>query len=125
MPLQVLNHVQDCQKDFLQLDRSYLPTDILSRLGGSVEDVKASLETLALSGVFASLLDQVDALNIAAMQLPRYVRDRRLRLETAVIVNLAKRLTRRLRKGDPIARRIKLTKADVVFSLFAATRFLP
>ena len=71
------------------------------------------------------MLDRVDVLNIAAMQLPRHVRDRRLRLETAVIVNLARRLTRRLRQGDPIARRIKLTKTDAVFSLLGAMRFLP
>ena len=123
--LQVLNHLQDCQKDFRQLDRSYLPGDLLARLGGSADDVTKTQETVALTGVFANLLDRVDVLNIAAMQLPRHVRDRRLRLETAVIVNLARRLTRRLRQGDPIARRIKLTKTDAVFSLLGAMRFLP
>lgn len=123
--LQVLNHLQDCQKDFMQLDRSYLPQDLLSRFGGNVNDVTAARESVALSGVFASLLDRVDELNHDAARLPSSVRDRRLRLETAVIVGLAKRLTRRLRAGDPIATRIKLTKTDAVFSLFAAMRYLP
>lgn len=123
--LQVLNHLQDCQKDFQQLDRSYLPGDLLARLGGSADDVSKTQETLALTGVFANLLDRVEVLNNAAMELPRNVRDRRLRLETAVIVNLARRLARRLRQGDPIARRIKLTKTDAVFSLLGAMRFLP
>ena len=48
------------------------------------------------------------------MDLPRLTRSRRLRLETAVIVGLAHRLARRLRRGDPIARRVRLTKGDAV-----------
>lgn len=123
--LQVLNHLQDCQKDFLQLNRSYLPADLLSRFGGAVEDVTASRESMALTGVFSQLLDQVDALNQSAQHLPHRVRDRRLRLETAVIVGLAKRLTQRLRQGDPLASRVKLTKTDAAFSLLAAIRFVP
>lgn len=123
--LQVLNHLQDCQKDFLQLNRSYLPADLLARFGGTVEDVTASRESMALIGVFSHLLDQVEALNRSAEHLPRRVRDRRLRLETAVIVGLAKRLTRRLRKSDPVATRVKLTKPDTIFSLLAAIRYLP
>jgi len=35
-----------------------------------------------------------------------------LRRETAVIVSLAERLTGRLRRGDPVARRVKLTPYD-------------
>lgn len=123
--LQVLNHLQDCQKDFLQLNRSYLPVDLLSHFGGTVEDVTASRESVALIGVFNQLLDQVEALNLSAAHLPRRVRDRRLRLETAVIVGLAKRLTKRLRHGDPVASRVKLTRTDAVFSLLAAIRYLP
>jgi squalene synthase HpnC len=123
--LQVLNHLQDCQKDFLQLDRSYLPHDLLSRFHGAVADVAQEAETVALSFVFATLLDQVERLNTTAADLPRRVRDRRLRLETAVIVGLARRLTRRLRHGDPIARRIKLSKMDALFSLLGALRFMP
>jgi len=123
--LQVLNHLQDCQKDFLQLDRSYLPRDLLSRFHGTVEDVTQQAETVALSFVFATLLDEVDKLNATAANLPRRVRDRRLRLETAVIAGLARRLTKRLRHGDPVARRIKLSKPDALFSLFGALRFLP
>ena len=34
--LQVINHLQDCAKDFAQLDRVYLPEDILRRHGASV-----------------------------------------------------------------------------------------
>ena len=39
--------------------------------------------------MFDLLLDQVDVLNSAAIELPRRTRSRRLRMETAVIVGLA------------------------------------
>ena len=62
-------------------------------------------------------------LNRVAVELPRRTRSRRLRLETAVIVGLARRLARRLR-DDPIAARVRLTKADAAGSLLAALRFI-
>ena len=123
--LQVLNHLQDCVRDLAELDRCYLPMDLLARCGASVDDVRATAETPALRRVFDGLLDQVVALNAAAIDLPRRTRNRRLRLETAVIVGLAHRLTRRLRHDDPVARRVGLTKGDAAASLVAAMRYLP
>jgi squalene synthase HpnC len=123
--LQVLNHLQDCAKDLAALDRCYLPQDLLSRHGAAVEDLRGPAETPGLRGVFAALLDQVEVLNRVAIDLPRRIRSRRLRIETAVIVGLARRLARRLRDGDPLATRVKLTKGDAACSLGAALRFLP
>ena len=123
--LQVLNHLQDCARDLEALDRSYLPEDMLAANGETVETVRRSRETPGLRAVFDSLLDRVDALNRAALALPRRTRDRRLRLETGVIVELAHHLTRRLRRHDPIAARVKLTKGDVGASVLRALRFLP
>jgi squalene synthase HpnC len=114
--LQVLNHVQDCAKDLAALDRCYLPQDMLAA-GGA--------DTPGLRWVFAGLLDRTEALCATARALPGRTRDRRLRLETAVIVGLARRLAARLRRGDPVATRVKLTKADAAASVLAALRFLP
>ena len=121
--LQVLNHLQDCGKDFLGLDRSYLPRDMLDDAGATVTDVTRSAETPGLRKVFGRVLDRVDALNAEAARFPRQIRDRRLRLEVGVIVGLAQRLTRRLREGDPLARRVKLEKADLAGSLLGALRW--
>jgi farnesyl-diphosphate farnesyltransferase len=123
--LQVLNHLQDCAKDLAMLDRSYLPLDLLTRHGATVEDVRGPRQTAGLRAVFDALLDRVDALNTEAAALPQRTRSRRLRLETAVIVGLARRLTHRLRHGDPLAMRVKLTKGDAVASAFGALRYLP
>jgi farnesyl-diphosphate farnesyltransferase len=115
--LQVLNHMQDCVQDLATLDRCYLP-DV------AVEALRAPAESPELRAVFDHLLDRVDALNHTAVDLPRLTRSRRLRLETAVIVGLAHRLARRLRRGDPVARRVRLTKPDAAASVIAALRWL-
>ena len=83
--LQVLNHLQDCAKDLATLDRCYLP-------GVDVTELRAPAASPALRRIFDMLLDRVDTLNEAAVDLPRLTRSRRLRLETAVIVGLAHRL---------------------------------
>ncbi|MBV9784169.1 MAG: squalene synthase HpnC [Acidisphaera sp.] len=123
--LQVLNHLQDCAADLKTLDRCYLPLDLLAEHGSSIEEVRGPAETPGLRRVLTALLDRVDGLNRAAPGLPRRTRSRRLRLETAIICALSRRLAARLRRGDPIATRVKLTKSDVVASVVAALRFLP
>ena len=123
--LQVLNHLQDGKKDLAALDRCYLPADLLAEAGSGVEELRGARQTPGLRRVFDALLDRCDALNIEARELPRRVRDRRLRLETAVIVGLSHRLAARLRRGDPVAGRVKLTRADIAASVLAAMRFLP
>ena len=123
--LQVLNHLQDGAKDLAALDRCYLPADLLAEHGASVDDLRGSAASPGLRRVFDALLARIDALNAEAVDLPRRTQSRRLRLETAVIVGLAHRLARRLRNGDPVARRVKLTKVDAVASVLAALRYLP
>ena len=122
--LQVLNHLQDGAKDLAALDRCYLPQDLLAAAGSDVADLRGPAATPGVRQVLDQLLDRCDALNQAAAELPARVRDRRLRLETAVIAGLARRLALRLRQGDPVATRVKLTRADAVTSVAAALRFV-
>jgi farnesyl-diphosphate farnesyltransferase len=118
--LQILNHLQDCARDLADLDRCYLPLDLLDAAGATVEDLRRPAETPALRVVFATLLDRCDELNRAAAPLPARAPGPRLRLECAVITALARRLTARLRAGDPLATRVKLTRGDVVWSAASA-----
>jgi squalene synthase HpnC len=120
--LQVLNHLQDLQKDLLALDRCYLPQDLLDRFGAGIDDLSRPYATPGLRAVIDALLDECDTLNRAARALPERVKDRRLRLETAVIVGLAERLAARLRRRDPLARRVKLTKPNTLAALLGALR---
>ena len=122
--LQVVNHLQDCARDLAALDRCYLPLDLLAAHGATVDDVRAPATAPALRAVLDALLDAVDGLNALAPGLPRQTRSRRLRLETGVIVALCRRLTARLRRQDPLATRVKLTRLDVAASLIEGTTWL-
>ena len=114
--LQVLNHLQDSSRDLRGLDRCYLPQDWLHKNESSTDDLARPITSAGLRAVFDEMLAATEKLNAQAAALPDLVRSRRLRMETAVIAALARRLTARLRKNDPLAMRVKLTKVDFVLA---------
>jgi squalene synthase HpnC len=110
--LQILNHLQDCQGDYHELDRVYLPGDWLAAEGLDVTVLDQSVSPPGLRRVLDRCLDGVDGLMTEAETLPGRLHSARLAMESAVIVQLATRLTARLRKGDPLAGRVALGKPD-------------
>ncbi len=122
--LQVLNHLQDCRDDLHTLDRCYLPGDWLRDAGEDVDAVRWERCGPGLRRVLDRCLHQVDRLNRVASTLPDAIRDRRMRLEAAVIVALSHRLARRLRREDPLAGRVRLRRGDAARSLLVALRHL-
>jgi len=110
--LQVLNHLQDCAVDYQRLDRVYLPEPWLAAEGARVEDLRAPSSTVGLRRVIDRLLDGTDALIATAQALPGVVKSSGLSRECAAIVALAIRLAARLRRGDPLAMRVKLSPVD-------------
>jgi farnesyl-diphosphate farnesyltransferase len=122
--LQVLNHLQDCADDLANLDRCYIPERLLAEMGLDVTAVQADAASPGFRKVLDHMLAETQTLNRIGAGLPALVRDRRLRVETAVIAGLAERLTRRLRREDPLARRVKLRRGDVVGSVLLALPWL-
>jgi squalene synthase HpnC len=110
--LQVLNHLQDCAEDYRLLDRVYLPLTDLAAAGAGVEALAARASSPALRRVLHELLGRTTALVDQARGLPPLVASSGLRWECGVIVELAARLLRRLRRGDPVAKRVELRKSD-------------
>ncbi len=121
--LQVLNHLQDCAKDLRALDRCYIPQDWLAEAGLATDDLARSETTPALRGVLDKALAATDTLNALAATLPGQIKSRRLRIETAIIVSLAHRLTAHLKSGDPLATRVKLTKFDFLAATLTGLRY--
>jgi len=115
--LQVLNHLQDCADDYRNLDRVYLPLDLMDEAGIGVVDLTLPAASRGLRRVVDRLLDSTDRLIVDARELPGRVAARGLRWESATIVALALRLSRRLRRGDPLARRVALSKGDFAAAL--------
>ena len=121
--LQVLNHIQDCAQDLADLDRCYLPDDMMAAAGAGIDDLCGNAETPELRRVLTQLLVHCTELNRAAAGLPRGVEGLRLRLECGVIVGLAERLTARLRRHDVLAMHVQLTKIDVARAGLRALRW--
>ena len=109
--LQVINHLQDCQEDYRLLDRVYLPTTWLVEAGSSVEELDRPSASKGMRSVLDRALDGVEELLVKARALPENLSNRRLAMESAVIVRIAERLTVLLRELDPLAGRVALSRA--------------
>jgi squalene synthase HpnC len=114
--LQVINHLQDVQVDFLEMDRIYAPLDHLSASGSEIGHLRGKISSPGLRKTLDSLLDETDKLMVDARQLPDVLKDFRLRAESATIVRLADRMIASLRKRDPLAERVKPSKRDFLLS---------
>ncbi|MFV3076954.1 squalene/phytoene synthase family protein [Niveispirillum fermenti] len=106
--LQILNHIQDCRNDWVELGRCYLPTDWFKEAGGSVEHLVEMEATPPVRAVIDRTLDNVDSLLRRAGSLPRQIANPGLRLEAAVIVEMAMALSRQLRRRDPLAGKVQV-----------------
>ena len=108
--LQVINHLQDCGDDYLTLNRVYLPQDCMRAEHAVTEHLSQKALTPELRRVIDHCLDSTDRLLDIARTFPKAIKHRQLAAEAAVIVSIAETLVARLRKQDPLARRVKLSK---------------
>ena len=112
--LQIINHLQDCGKDYRDLDRVYIPLDSLAAAGLDVRVLGEVRGGAALRGVIAALAGRTADLLATARALAPRVRDLRLSLEIGVIETLAESLNRRLITRDPLSERVRHTKGEAL-----------
>lgn len=110
--LQIINHLQDCGKDYRTIGRVYVPLDALSGRGGDVTDLGRDASTPALHDTIVDLGDRTLELLARSARFARGIRDRRLGMEVAIIQRLAEDLTRRVKTRDPLAERVHHTKSE-------------
>ena len=111
--LQIINHVQDCAADYRNLDRVYLPLDLLARHGAGVEMLDAVAASPQLRGCLTDICARLDGLLAKSAAFSGQIKDRGLSLEVAVIQRLAERLNSILRTHDPLSERVHLGKLEV------------
>jgi squalene synthase HpnD len=121
--LQVLNHLQDCAQDYRRLDRVYLPRDWMAAAGATVDDLAQARTSPALRRVFDRMLDGVDGLLEQARPVHAAVGHPMLGREAAGIRAIAKRLSRALRRRDPLAGRVALAKPLAAWTFAAGALF--
>lgn len=108
--LQVINHCQDMADDKRELDRVYLPAEWLSEAGACIDDISGPQLTPALRSVLDRCLAETETLLTVARKLPVALKNKRLAAEACVIVTIAEQLVAKLRKDDPLATQVKLSK---------------
>jgi squalene synthase HpnC len=118
--LQIVNHVQDCAKDFRALDRVYIPLDMLAAKGISVEALAGERASPALRGCLHAMAIRTAGLLRRSQGLAAEVRDMRLSLEIAGIQALARRLNTVLQLRDPLRERVHLGRAQALATVAGA-----
>ncbi|SFP06005.1 squalene synthase HpnC [Bradyrhizobium sp. Ghvi] len=116
--LQINNHLQDCGKDFRELNRVYLPRDALAAHGAAVEQLGLAQSPPAMLTCLQSLAARNEALLGEGRSLAAEIRDVRLGVDVAVIQAYADRIVRLLKERDPLRERVHLNKFELLtFSL--------
>ncbi len=106
--LQIINHLQDCKSDYLNLDRVYVPLDALAAAGAAVEALGGERASPSLLSCLHRLAERTERLLAESDIFPVLIEDRRLGLEVSVINTLAHRLTALLMRRDPLSERVHL-----------------
>jgi squalene synthase HpnC len=113
--LQIINHLQDCGRDYRALDRVYIPLDMLAHNGACVEDLARDKASPALRKTIADLALRADQLLDAGEALAPLLSDRHLAREVEVIVALARANVARLRAEDPLQGGGRTSKPRAIF----------
>lgn len=111
--LQVINHLQDCGKDYRAISRVYIPLAALARHGAQVSDLGGDAATPALRATIIDLAEQTLGLLAQSKRFARGIRDRRLGMEVAIIQRLAEDLTRRVKTRDPLCETVHHGKVEM------------
>ena len=112
--LQINNHLQDCGKDFRDLNRVYLPRDALAAAGASVEELGKGRASPELLHCLHALAARTESLLEESKSLGGEVKDFRLGLEIAVIQAFADKIVRLLRVRDPLSERVHLNPMELL-----------
>jgi hydroxysqualene synthase len=112
--LQINNHLQDCGKDYRELNRVYLPRDALAAAGASVEALGEARASAPLLRCLHALAVRTGALLDESKSLSAEVRDFRLGLEISVIQAFADKIIRLLKARDPLSEPVHLGPVELI-----------
>ena len=113
--LQINNHLQDCAKDYKNLNRVYLPRDALAASGAAVEMLGEAKSPPALLQCLQALAVRTQSLLGESRMLSAEVKDTRLGIEISVIQAFADRIVRMLQVRDPLSERVHLSPTELLF----------
>jgi squalene synthase HpnC len=112
--LQINNHLQDCGKDFRDLNRVYLPRDALAAAGASAEELGAARASAPLLQCLHALAVRTELLLDESRSLSAEVKDFRLGLEISVIQAFADKIVGLLKVRDPLSETVHLSPVQLL-----------
>lgn len=112
--LQINNHLQDCGKDYRNLNRVYLPRDALAASGATVEMLGEAKSPPQLLQCLQALAVRTESLLNESRSLSGEVKDLRLGLEVAVIQAFADKIVGMLKVRDPLGERVHLSPLELL-----------
>lgn len=112
--LQIVNHLQDCGKDYAAIRRSYLPLDLLAKHCAKLADLAAPAASPGLLATIRDCAERTERLLADAAPFAQAIRDRRLGVEVAIIHRLAASLNARLKVRDPLSQRVHHRKVEAL-----------
>ena len=120
--LQINNHLQDCGKDYRDLDRVYIPLDALAAAGAEVDALGKDRASAPLLTCLHKLAQRTETLLHNGKALGATVKDLRLGLEVSVIQAYAEKIVQLLQVRDPLSERVHLSPMQFMsFSLLGLT----
>jgi squalene synthase HpnC len=116
--LQINNHLQDCAKDYRDLNRVYLPRDALAAAGATVEMLGEAKSSPPLLQCLQALAVRTATLLNESKSLAPDVKDFRLGLEISVIQAFADKIVGMLKVRDPLSERVHLSPLELLGQSF-------
>jgi len=120
--LQINNHLQDCGKDYRDLNRVYIPLDAFAAAGAAVEDLGKDHASPALLACIRGVAARNAVLLRQSDPFAALIENTRLAHEVSVIHAYARRIVAMLQVRDPLSERVHLSKAE--FALHGLTAVL-
>lgn len=113
--LQVINHLQDCGKDYRDLNRVYVAADALAAHGATAEMLGEARAPAPLLAAIRDLNEKTAALLDQSRGFADLIEDARLAMEVGAIQALAESLVARLRVADPLSEKAHAGKLAFAF----------
>jgi hydroxysqualene synthase len=113
--LQINNHLQDCGKDFRELNRVYIPLDAFAAAGAAPEQLGEPRATPQLLRCIHDLAARNERLLAEGGVFSGQIENTRLALEVSVIHTYARHIVALLQRRDPLGERVHLSKAQFAF----------
>ncbi len=113
--LQIINHMQDCQEDFVNLNRIYIPNSYFKKYTLGINILKTERKSLKFDKLKEEIINKVGKLLDNSTIGLKSIEIWGLKKEALIILNIAKRLCFLLKQRNPLEKKIKLSRIDLIF----------